>query len=87
MSRYQHINRQIDIYKRALRKTEAADDDTVKGACLECTVAAYGAREIIRCAMLDLGIRVESIRTGNNAVIMELEPGGMSDLLYEMLSK
>ncbi len=85
MSKIYNINKQMDQYKKAKQEAEQTEGDKRNNNLLVCTLAAYGTREMLRHALLEYGIRAETVYTSHEALVFELEPGGMSAVLYEML--
>ncbi len=86
MSKIYSINKQMDRYKEAKQEAALIDGDGQAGYLMKCTLAAYGTRDMLRRALLEFGIRAETVHTEHDALVFELEPGGMSPVLYEMLS-
>lgn len=92
MSQLTNLWNRIDDYKRAkinFQKNVNHDYtlDELLSSDIRTTVAVTGARSIMRRFMFNIGVRAEDIYTEGNKLVFELEPGGIPELLKEMLRK
>ena len=92
MSQLTNLWNRIDDYKRAkinFQKNVNHDYtlNELLSSDIRTTVAVTAARSIIRRFMFNIGVRAEDIYTEGNKLVFELEPGGIPELLKEMLRK
>ena len=86
----------IDDYKRAEQNINAlsiTEENQAQlmsiytGGKIKQQVCIEGARTILREALIDLGLRSETVYTEDNKIVFEMEPGGIPEYLKAMLQK
>lgn len=77
----------IDDYKRARIEAIPKSYNDYAEAAFRKKIATFSAKEIITRFMYNLGIRADDVYTEGNKLVFELEPGGIPELLKEMLRK
>ena len=76
----------VDDYKRACIESQPKDYIDYAGIGRK-KIAVFSAKGIITRFMYNLGIRADDVYTEGNKLVFELEPGGIPELLKEMLRK
>ena len=88
MKQLLHLWKLVDDYKRAnMQQLTPKSLNDYAGAAGRKKIAIFSAKDVITRFMYNIGIRADDVYTEENKLVFELEPGGIPELLKEMLRK